>query len=52
MVTKDEAVALLVESGATNEKKEDAEGITKSGWWQDTVFLSRDPREAWDLLNG
>ena len=47
-----EAIGNLVDCGARVEKKKDANGDTKSGWWQDTVFLSPDPVEAWRLLNG
>jgi hypothetical protein len=52
MTPKQAAEIKLEEAGCTREKKEDHQGTTKSGWWQDTVFLSNNPIEAWKLLNG
>lgn len=39
---KEAIEAALKEAGATLEKKEDRWGQTKSGWWQDGVFLDDD----------
>jgi hypothetical protein len=52
MTPKQAAEIKLEAAGCTREKKEDQHGETKSGWWQDTVFLSRSPIQAWSLLNG
>ncbi len=39
-MTKKQAVGMLIEIGATHEKKEDQFGETKSGWWMDTIWLA------------
>ena len=41
----------LVEAGAKLETKEDIFGDTKSGWWQDTVFLADNTEDAWKELS-
>lgn len=46
------AIATLEAAGATNERREDRHGETRSGWWLDDVFLARDPREAVRLMRG
>jgi len=51
-MNKSEAIESLEEAGAENEIKEDQFGDTKAGWWMDTVYLSKNPIEAWGLLNG
>ena len=53
-MTKSQAIEKLVEMGAVNEKKEDAQGVTKSGWWMDTVWLApaSKPLEALQSING
>ena len=54
MPTKQEAVQMLLEAGCVHEMREDREGVTRSGWWQDDVFLGRfsDPVYAWCKLTG
>ena len=44
----------LIELGAKNERREDSEGKTKSGWWMDGVFLapSNRPKDALRELKG
>lgn len=53
-MTKDDAIARLIEIGATHEKKEDLLDDTKSGWWLDTVFLApySDPKSALAAIEG
>lgn len=51
-MTKEQAIAELIERGATNEKKEDQHGETKTGWWMDTVFLAKNPIDALAALKG
>lgn len=48
------AEGILREKGATLEKREDAHGVTRSGWWMDGVFLAqtKDPVLALDVLEG
>lgn len=52
MSPKAKAEVLLRDRGCTLEKKEDHMGDTKSGWWQDTVFLGTDPVIALEAMNG
>jgi hypothetical protein len=49
-----EAIKKLIDAGATHEKKEDGEGVTRSGWWQDTAYLApyRKPKDALQALFG
>ena len=42
----------LIERGAKLEKKEDADGRTRAGWWMDDVFLGKNEKQAWEALNG
>ena len=53
-MTDEQAIEKLIEKGATHEKKEDAHGDTKSGWWMDTVFLApyKMPKLALQILEG
>lgn len=53
-MTKTEVVAELLTLGATREKREDAHGDTKTGWWLDGVYLAplSDPRSALDAVRG
>lgn len=53
-MTNAEAIAKLIEMGATYEQKEDSSGETKSGWWMDTVWLApyRKPLLALEAING
>jgi len=53
-MTNAEAIKSLINAGATKETKEDIEGNTRSGWWQDTVWLApcSKPVAAWMALNG
>jgi hypothetical protein len=51
-LTEAQAVAVLTDAGAVFEKREDRHGATKSGWWQDGVWLAQDPREAVRFMNG
>jgi hypothetical protein len=46
------AAVQLIDAGCVKEKKEDRFGETKSGWWQDTVFLGVNPVEALQALRG
>lgn len=49
---REAAVDELLEAGCKNEKKEDRQGDTRSGWWQDDVFLAKDPILALQILKG
>lgn len=51
-LTPGRAIEMLVSAGAASETKEDHFGDIKSGWWMDTVFLSKNPVDAWEFLNG
>jgi hypothetical protein len=53
-MSKIEATAILTEAGATNERREDSHGETKSGWWMDGVWLapSSRPQDAIKVLKG
>jgi len=53
-MNRSEAIAKLIESGAVHEKKEDSNGVTRSGWWMDTVWLApySKPQDALRALNG
>lgn len=51
-MTTNEAIAILNEAGAVNERKEDREGVTRRGWWLDMVWLSADSCEAVRLMRG
>ena len=42
----------LIKRGAKLEKKEDTDGRTRSGWWMEDVFLSKDAGDALRALNG
>ena len=48
------ATQTLIEMGAKNERREDSEGKTKSGWWLDGVWLasSNRPHDAIRVLKG
>ena len=48
------ATQTLIEMGAKNERREDSEGKTKSGWWLDGVWLapSNRPMDAIRCLKG
>ena len=48
------AIKALIEMGARNERKEDSEGKTRSGWWMDEVFLapSNRPVDAMRVIKG
>lgn len=53
-MSKNEAAAKLIEIGATHEKKEDGQGVTRSGWWMDTVYLApyNKPQDALRAIEG
>jgi len=53
-MTNSEAHDMLIEMEATHERKEDASGDTKSGWWMDTVWLApySQPRAALAAIEG
>ena len=53
-MTNAKEIELLIEAGATHEKKETEQGETKSGWWMDTVWLApyRMPQLALQVLEG
>jgi len=53
-MTKTDAIMVLVECGATKEKREDASGKTRSGWWLDGVWLAPagDPVAAVRAMRG
>lgn len=53
-MTKAEAIKELELSGAVREKKEDRQGVTRSGWWLDDVFLAplSDPVSALGVIRG
>ncbi len=51
-MTTNEAISILNEAGAVNERKEDREGVTRRGWWLDAVWLAVEPREAVRLMRG
>ena len=52
--TTTNATQTLIEMGAKNERREDSEGKTKSGWWLDGVWLapSNRPMDAIRFLKG
>ncbi len=47
-----EAVKALEDAGAKVEKREDAQGVTRSGWWLDGVFLAPASIDAANLMKG
>lgn len=49
---KREILVELFHAGVTKEKREDAHGDTKLGFWQDTVFLGTDEVTALQALKG
>lgn len=51
-VTSKQAVSILIEKGCENVIKEDRFGDTKAGWFQDDVFLGKDPVFALAILEG
>jgi hypothetical protein len=53
-MTNSQAIALLTADGATLEKREDAHGVTRSGWWMDDVWLApvSQPKAALEALRG
>ena len=48
------AIEMLTEMGAKNERREDCEGRTRTGWWMDGVWLapSNRPMDAIRELKG
>ena len=42
----------LLAAGCVFEKKEDRQGVTKAGWWQDDVFLASTPVYALEAIRG
>ncbi len=48
----EEAEKNLREAGAVLERRQDMDGDTRSGWFQDGIYLSANPVQAWQLLNG
>jgi hypothetical protein len=53
-MSNEEAIGRLIEAGATYETKEDSQGVTRSGWWQDTVYLApySKPKDALQAIEG
>jgi hypothetical protein len=53
-MSNSQAIKILIEKGATHEKKEDFSGDTKSGWWMDQTFLApyKMPQLALQVLEG
>ncbi len=43
---------ILIEAGATKERREDRHGETKSGWWLDGVFLGSSDAAAVEAIRG
>ena len=43
---------ILIEAGATKERREDRSGDTKSGWWLDGVYLGSSDSAAVEALRG
>ena len=51
-MTQEQLTAQLLDHGCLLETKEDHQGTTKHGWWQDTVFLGTDTHVALQALLG
>ena len=53
-MSKSQAITKLIEAGAVHEKKEDAQGVTRSGWWMDSVWLApySKPMDALRAISG
>lgn len=51
-MTREQATTILIEAGAKLERREDSHGETKSGWWIDGVFLSKNAVDAVAFLQG
>ena len=43
---------ILIEAGATRERRKDRHGETKSGWWLDGVYLGSSDAAAVEALRG
>jgi len=53
-MSKNEAIARLIDAGCEHLTREDRDGKTRSGWWQDDVWLApySQPVQAWQVING
>lgn len=53
-MTTNEHERLLMEAGATLERREDRNGDTRTGWWLDGVWLAptNDTRAALEAIRG
>ena len=53
-MSKIEAIAILTEAGAAQERREDSHGEARSGWWLDGVWLApcSRPQDAANALKG